>query len=365
MSTKKKIVLFASSNIVYDQRMIKVCTSLQSNNFDICFVGRNKCGKALNNKFSFEVENLKCWFNKGFLFYLEFNLRIAIYMFYHKADIFTANDLDTVLGVFLGKKFNKNTKLVFDAHEYFTEVPELKNKAKKKQIWQWIETKFLPKFDAFYTVNNSLAAIFEKNLNISFQVIKNVAFLKKTKKPYKKNIDKYILYQGALNKARGLEQMIAAMPRIDLQLQIAGSGDIEAELKQQVETLGLQNKVIFLGNLEPEKLLSVTQNAFIGINLLENTSLNYYYSLANKFFDYMHQDIPQICMNFPEYKAINAKDEVAVLIKNLDQQVIINAVKKLSNENFYKKMQQNCKRAKSSYTWQNEEAKLLEIYSKI
>ena len=47
--------------------------------------------------------------------------------------------------------------------------------------------------------------------------------------------------------------------------------------------------------LQPEELRLITAEAYIGINLVENNGLSNYLSLANKFFDYIHAGIPQLC----------------------------------------------------------------------
>lgn len=344
----------------FDQRLQRISTSLANANFDVLLIGRElkKSPKLKDTKFS--QKRFNCFFNKGILFYLEFNIRIALFLFFNKTNIVVANDLDTVLGVYFGTKFLKVEK-IFDAHEYFVEVPELKGREFKKNLWKKIEKRYIPLFHKHYTVNNSLANIFKENLNIEFEVIRNVPNELKLKTKYKKR-EKYILYQGALNKGRGLKEMIIAMQNINLKLKIAGAGDIETDLKKLVKKLNIENKVEFLGKLEPSELQKVTQTAFIGLNLLENISLNYYYSLANKFFDYIQAEIPQVCMNFPEYKTLNKENEVAVLVKNLEKQSLVNAIKTIEDETFYKKLQMNCKKAKKIYNWQNEENVLLKIY---
>lgn len=365
MPTSKKITLFATTDLNFDQRLLRISNSLSLNGFDVLLVGRelkNSPGLITRN---FAQKRLKCIFNKGILFYLEFNIRIFFFLYKNVSDILVANDLDTVLGVYYGSKFSKNASLVFDAHEYFTEVPELKNKSFKKNIWKKIEQKYIPLFHKHYTVNESLKSIFKKNLNIDFEVVRNISELENNKKRYKKNKEKYILYQGAINKGRGLEAIIRALPKLEYDLVLAGSGDILPELKLLVKELTLENRVNFMGRVEPSELKSLTEDAYIGINFLENTSLNYYYSLANKFFDYAHAEIPQVCMNFPEYKLINNEVEVAVLIKNLDIAAIVNAFKKLSNDNYYKELVHNCKTLKQRYNWQIEEEKLIAIYNKL
>ena len=72
----------------------------------------------------------------------------------------------------------------------------------------------------------------------------------------------------------------------------------------------LAKKVIFKGYVKPKELPKITAKASIGLNLLENKSLNYYYSLANKAFDYIQAEIPAIHMDFPEYRQLNQTYEV-------------------------------------------------------
>tara|TARA_B110000037_G_scaffold215145_1_gene272120 strand:+ start:7032 stop:8075 length:1044 start_codon:yes stop_codon:yes gene_type:complete len=344
----------------FDQRLQRISTSLVNAGFDVSLVGRKLQSSPKLLEQNFEQKRFNCLFNKGVLFYIEMNIRIFFHLLVNQPAIVVANDLDTVLGVYFGAKYFKITK-IFDAHELFTEVPELRSKKFKKNIWSWIEKRYLPAFQKHYTVNNSLAKIFKERLNIDFEVVRNLPFRSKLKK-LKGKREPFILYQGALNKGRGLPEIIQVMLQVDMQLKIAGDGDITAELKRQVKELKLEDKVFFLGKLKPVSLQKITQEAFIGLNLLENTSLNYYYSLANKFFDYIQAEIPQICMNFPEYKILNKENEVAVLVKNLDKVSLLKAIKTLQDESFYKQLQSNCKKAKNKFLWEREELKLKDVY---
>ena len=115
-----------------------------------------------------------------------------------------------------------------------------------------------------------------------------------------------------------------------------------------------------------DELRELARQSFIGINFLETKGLNYYYSLANKFFDYVQAGLPQITMSFPEYKTMNAEFEVAVLIPDLETITIVNTVNNLLQEKaFYFRLRENCLIARKAWTWQNEEQKLLSFYRRL
>lgn len=357
---QERIILIATSDINYDQRLQKIANSLQKAGADVSLVGRVLPGSEPLKGRSFKQERLLCFFNTGVLFYLEINLRFFFFLLGKKATKIVANDVDTLLAATLACKF-KATNLYFDAHEYFTEVPELEGKNFKKKLWSWVEAYGVKRAKACYTVNESLARIFEEKYQRKFGVVRNTPVLEKANQEDLQ--EDFILYQGAINKGRGIEELIDAISDLDVVFKIAGKGDLEEELKFLVKEKGLEAKVKFLGNLSPEDLKILSRKAKIGINVLEAKSLNYYYSLANKFFDYMHAELPQISMNFPEYALIVKQYKVALLIDDLDAQSIRKAILTLqNNEDLYQAMKVQSQAAKEVFNWQVEEKALLAIY---
>lgn len=355
----RSIILLSTSDILYDQRLIKIATALQNFGAQVSLIGR-KLDNEKESATPYKQKRISCLFNKGVLFYAEINCRYFLLLLFSNYKIVCANDADTLFGAWLASWF-KNFDLYYDSHEIFTEVPELQDKFIKKRIWTWVEKKGTAKAKKVYTVNHSVAKVLQEKYKKHFEVIMNVPPLKNNIKL--ENTKPYILYQGALNKGRGLEELITAMTQINIPLKIAGSGDIEQELKNLTKKLKLENKVYFLGKLLPNELEKITRNAFIGVNLLHKNSLNYYYSLANKFFDYAHAAVPQVCMNFPEYEKINKQFEVAELINNLTEKEIVDAIQKLiNNKQLYQTLQLNCTNLKQHYNWDKEQEKLNEIY---
>ncbi|MGB8192011.1 MAG: glycosyltransferase, partial [Chitinophagaceae bacterium] len=174
----------------------------------------------------------------------------------------------------------------------------------------------------------------------------------------------YILYQGALNEGRGIEYMIPAMKFVPLPLMICGEGNFSVKARQLVKDLELSHKIIFRGMIEPALLPAYTLNATIGLNLGDGTGLNNYLSLNNKFFDYIHAELPQVAMNFPEFRKINNEFEVGVLIEDLQPATISKAINTLlENKELYSRIKMNCNRAKYVLNWQEEEKKLVKFYN--
>lgn len=360
------IICTVTNDLTYDQRMIRICTSLADAGYQVQLVGRQRSNSTPLAVRIFEQKRLFCWFERGKLFYLEYNLRLLFYLLGAKFDAVCSVDLDTILPGLLVSKM-KGKICVYDAHEYFTETPEVVHRPVIQRIWSWVARFAIPRVDAAYTVGEGLARIFEERYGKRFEVIRNVPFWQTEIAYPELNTHNIILYQGVLNEARGLEQAIQSMQFIDnAELWLAGEGDLSQRLRQLTYDLDLQQKVRFLGYLPPQNLRQVTLQATIGLNLLENRGLSYYYSLANKTFDYIQAGLPSIQMNFPEYDRINAQYHVFILIDNLDIQNITKAIKSLLEDKvLFENLRQNCMSAREVLIWEKESEKLIAIYERL
>ena len=97
--------------------------------------------------------------------------------------------------------------------------------------------------------------------------------------------------------------------------------------------------------------------------MLENRGLSYYYSLANKFFDCVQAEVPVLTMNFPEYRALNAEHEVAVLLDELSPETVAAAVRHLLDDPAtYQRLQTNCRAARAVWNWEREQEVLLKVW---
>lgn len=358
-----RIIFTVINDLTYDQRMHRICNSLANDGYDVLLVGRKLKSSITLRQENFRQQRLKLIFSQGKFFYLEYNIRLFFFLLFKKFDIVCGIDLDTILPCYFISRI-KSKKCVYDAHELFPEVPEVIRRPSIQKMWRRVEKFSVLRILNCYTVSNGLADYFKKNYGREFEVIRNMPV--KDDAAIKKESDfssRIILYQGALNEGRGVEAMIEAMKTLDCKLTLAGEGDLSTLLRKKVTQLNLSEKVVFVGKKNTAELHDLAKQSLIGINLLENKGLNYYYSLANKFFDYVQAGLPQISMNFPEYKTMNREFEVALLIDDLKTETIVNAVNKLLQEpDVYRKLRNNCVQARETWNWQNEEKKLRSLY---
>ncbi len=369
MPTKKKIALVSVINdLVTDNRVNKTCLTLIECGYKVVLIGRKLPNSLPIPNWSFKVVRMNFLFKKGPLFYLFFNFRLFFKLLFTKSDLLFANDLDTLLPNYIISKLKK-TPLIYDSHELYCEVPELINSPFKRNIWLSIEKYIVPKLKNCLTVNYSIAKIFEEKYKVNFTTVRNIPdipneFIAKTKLELNLPLNKkIIILQGAgINVDRGAEELVDAMQFIEnTVLLIIGSGDVWEILKQKIKLKKLESKVILINKLPKVELMHYTFNSDIGVTIDKNTNLNYYYSLPNKFFDYLHAQLPILASRLPELETIILNYNIGVFINNHDPKHIAKKISEALASPDYTNYKNNTKKAIANFNWQNEKLNLIKI----
>jgi len=360
---RKKICIAVSNDLVTDHRVHKVAQSLHQAVGEVLLIGRQfKTSMPLHREYS--SKRLRLLFHKKVFFYAEFNLRLFFFLLFQKADVIVANDLDTLLACFLAAKL-KGAALVYDSHEYFTEVPELHQRPRVQRIWLAIEKALLPRLKNAYTVCPSIADIYREKYNIEMQVVRNVPPLHREEhRPGPLKDPKIIIYQGAINVGRGIEEAIRAMNYVEgAQLWIYGSGDIEAEISDLIAQEGLSQKVVLKGRVPLEELHSETRKASLGLCIEKGKEmgLSYYYALPNKLFDYIQAGVPVLLNDLPEKRRIQEAYGIGYILESYEPELLGQQMMHILQE-ASPIIAQNLKVAARSLCWEKEEETLLQIY---
>jgi len=369
----QKVILSITGNIATDQRVHKVASSLQKLGMKPILIGRKFKSSPTIQKRTYPLKQINLLFNKGPIFYAEYNFRLFFILLFSKCNVLISNDLDTLFANYLAfrlkRLFGIKIKLVYDSHELFTEVPELNNRKLVKKIWFAIERMILPKLKNSYTVCEPIAEYYQKMYGINMQVIRNLPSCKSINTQIKNQLiipdnKKIILYQGALNMGRGIEYIIPLMQYIENAVfVIIGTGDIENDLKKMVASHKLEDRVIFTGNLSLEQLNAFTPKADVGLVLQEDISLSYHFVLPNRLFDFINAEVPVLASELPEIARIVNGEDIGITVKGFDPNLLLTHIKTLLNEpRAIQKFKEGLKKCKGKYSWENQEEVIFDFY---
>jgi glycosyltransferase involved in cell wall biosynthesis len=363
----KRVVLTVTNDIFSDQRVARTAGTLHKNGYDITLIGR-QYGHSPRVTRPYKIKRYRLWFHKSFLFYANYNLVLFFDLLFRRYDIAVANDLDTLPACHLASWLRRK-KRVFDSHELFPEVPELSGRPLVKKIWLIIEKIFVSRQRFCITVCKSIADHYNNKYGLTFTVIRNLpeSYIQKESMSgipvYSKPM---LIYQGALNKGRGIEKMIKAMSFLpEMKLVIAGTGDIEAELKDLAVKVKTEENVIFTGRLSPDTLRAHTRQATLGLSLEENIGLNYYYALPNKLFDYIQAGVPVLVSSFPEMQLIVETFRTGSHTNEKDPAKLAEIIRNMLKSDEYTVWKNNTSEAAAELCWEKEEEKLVTLFKNI
>jgi glycosyltransferase involved in cell wall biosynthesis len=360
-----------TNDLYTDNRVNKICLFLMEQGYQVTLIGRVKSDSSSLNERPYATIRFKLLWEKGPKFYATYNLRLFFYLLFRRADLLVANDLDTLAANYLASKFKVKTKLVYDSHEYFTQVPELIHRPKTQKIWERIEGFIFPRLQTVYTVNQSIADIYTQKYKKNVRVVRNISPTWNTDRiPSRKELGLpenqfLVILQGAgINVDRGAEEAVEAMKLLtDVTLLIVGSGDVIDTLKKMVQTHELQDKVHFFGKRPYAEMMAFTSHADLGLTLDKPTSDNYRYSLPNKVFDYIHAETPIIGTNLIEVAHVITTHQVGTVIDELTPEALARAIRHYQEHpDLLQTQKANCRVAAATENWEKEREVLKQIY---
>lgn len=173
---------------------------------------------------------------------------------------------------YIGTKIanQKNIPVVLSLHGMFQPWLWKKGTLKKKLYFYLLSKKQFSKAAIIHTITaqetKTIKGFFKRNNIIE---IPNLITIDKAKE--ESNIsNKNIVYLGRLNKTKGIDLLIKAFSRIQnqhIKLVIAGGFNAyKKELESLVDSLGLKEKVEFLGEVKGENKISLIQTAWVMVS---------------------------------------------------------------------------------------------------
>lgn len=374
---KKKVTSIVLHNFILDSRVLNENISLQNNGYLVHIIALHADGlKEYDKMKNIPIHRIKLksrnWSkNKVIqvLKYIEFIYRVLKQ--YRDSDIVHCNDINTLpIGVILKVFFNKKIKIVYDAHEYETEVNGLQGIQKK--LVKKLEKYLIQYVDKVITVSDAIANEYVKLYNIEKPAL--VLNTPRYKEIENKNIFRetfgikreqtIFLYQGGLTSGRGVEILIDTFKLMKDDKSVIvfmGSGILESLVKEVSKEY---ENIYFHQAVSPDVLLDYTSSADFGILFYENNCLNHYYCSPNKMFEYLMAEIPVIVSNLYEMKRLVENHNIGVVAQKNTSEGLQKAIEQailLDRQ----QIQENITKIKDMYNWEEQEKVLLKVYGEL
>ena len=363
MKKQLKICISYLGNPFHDSRMTNLPKSFKEDGFKVSIISFDWF-MSRKNYFDEDVKIFKLTKGKvSLFFYLSFAGILIKELLKTNADIFIAEDIYTLPFVFIIGRL-KHARIYYNSREIYAFIGGLRNRPFLQSLIRNIERLFITKVDLVLTTGWMDSNYLEKSFGINNTlVIRNIPSYQKPtnkvdfRKLYGLNKNTVILlYQGLLLEGRGVPNIIRAMVKLpETVLIIVGDGEQKKNFINLAGTLGVNDRVIFTGMISHNELINHTAGADIGIVLIENISLSYYYALPNKLFEYIMAGLPLLSSDLPQMKEIVEKYKVGESISIKDEETIINVIRKWINEpDLLKRYRKNCQSAALELNWQEE-----------
>lgn len=365
-----RVIVSVINDLVTDQRVNKSCLTLQKMGYEVLLVGRKQRKSPPMDARPYASHRMRLLFEKGPLFYAEYNIRLFFFLLFHRSHLLLSNDLDTALPNYFNSRL-KGIRMIYDSHEYFTETPELVTRPRVQKVWKRIEGFVVPRLKEMITVCDSIAELFHEQYGVDCHVVRNIpprAALppKGDKGALDLPEDRHLLVlQGSgINIQRGAEELVEAMRYLDdCFLMVIGGGDVLPALKQMVVDFKIEDRVRFLPRMPYQQMMAYTQLAELGFVLDKDTNLNYRFCLPNKLFDFIQAGVPIVASQLVEVGKIIRKYDIGLFIPDHDPKSIAATIRQgLEDAESRARWQRGLSKAAEELCWENEQQTLMEIY---
>lgn len=373
----KKVLILVFNNFISDSRVLKESISLKNDGFDVQILALHDHNLAEHENIDgIKVHRIKLatkkWpkiFSIQLIKFVELILKILAK--YRKTDIVHCNDLNTLpVGYLLSKFSVEKIKIVYDAHEYETEVKADLPKWRKRLL-QISEAFFIKYAQSVFTVSNSIANEYVRLYNIKKPILllncplyeKRKSNLFREKLPIS-TTQKIFLYQGGFTPNRGIDIILETFSKLNDPHSVVvfmGYGILQKEIEAYARA---HDNIFLIPAVPHNEIIGYASSADIGLLLYEDTCLNHRYCLPNKLFEYNMARLPTIVSNLPEIKKV-VKDERIGWVLEKNNAKCLNGLISRIEVSAINKMKFNCDTAAKKYNWEKQEEKLLSSYMRM
>ena len=306
---------------------------------------------------------------------MSYTLRLTFRIWRYKADIIHCQNVYTLhIGFMCGKLLG--VPYVYDSHDLFIEQAHMNGKsAAIKKMCGWYERFFARRAAVVFQTSRMRSEYFEKMYGVKASVIMNKAMVPKVMKTVL-STEKYLclrtsksklVYVGGIMPGRGIETLIEAVTGLDsVQIFLLGN---PAGVEGHNLLEKYKKQVCWIPAVPPGDVTNALKVFDLGISLIENCCLSYYFECPTKVWELIISGTPQIASDFPEIRKVvvdNGIGPVGRVVDPSDARQVRRSIEEMINNPAELEMcRKNCLRLRESCRWRTEADKLVDVYSRL
>lgn len=292
-----------------------------------------------------------------------------------RADIYHAHDLNNLEVASIAARA-WNARLVFDAHELFTEIanPWI---ALRRGRWRRLEHELLPRADLVITVNDLIAEELTRRHGISSPlVLLNCGRPQPAFDPAAPHEAlrarlglgrdrQIVLFEGLFARGRGLEYLVRAAQYLapETVVVLMGQGERKAVLERLAARVAPE-RVRFLPPVPQQEVFGYCASADVGVLPLQPVDRNHVLASPSKLFDYIQSGLPIVANDLPFLRRTIERHGLGLVARIDSPQTCAGALNQLLRRPAeLERIRANARIAARHFTWAAESSKLIDAYA--
>ena len=289
--------------------------------------------------------------------------------------IWHAHDFPGLLGLALGGVPGE-IPIIYDSHELYLESGSAARMPGPARLaLRQIEKRLARRAAGVITVNSGIALQLAQRYGIDPVVVMNCPRYVEVGRPGRMRAalglanEHIVLYHGAVTSARGIETMIDALRYLppSVAFVILGNGSLVPFVRDKQHLPELSDRLFWHPAVPQPELLSWVVDADVGCILTAPTELNQVLSSPNKLYECLTAGVPMIASDFPEIRSVVLGERVGLVCDPTNPLLVAEAIRQLlaHPEELVAMRQRAVAAARSTYNWDAQEVRLLDLYRRI
>lgn len=265
-------------------------------------------------------------------------------------------------------------RLLYDAREYYCELPTIRERRWVRHFWNWGEGWGMRRAQASWAVCGSIARALERDHSVrDVGVVRNLPLRSfAPREPGRRAALRalvpelgdgpVVVYAGGFWPGydfRPLQQAMGELP--EAQLVCLGDGPELGRHQRHAAQQSWSQRLHFPGKVAPERLEGLLRGADAGVVLVPDLGLSYRYLLPNKLFEYIQAGLPVLASPLPELASVVLGRHVGRCAEPADAAAIATRLRELLDPVSEPRWQEALAAAAGELCWEREEARFLRL----